>query len=97
MTNPLFDQMVARHEDFVRRFNVSDAERSAETFYSADATMLPPDRSPIVGRDAIRHVLQVFHAKKSSLRDTVTCSLIAEIYRNVSDEMTKRHGGVWQS
>jgi ketosteroid isomerase-like protein len=63
MTDPLFEHMVARHEDFVRRFNAADADGIAATFYASDATMLPPGRAPIVGQEAIRTFLREFHAE----------------------------------
>jgi uncharacterized protein (TIGR02246 family) len=50
------------HADFVRRFNAADADGIADTFYAADATILPPNRPPVAGRDAIRAFLHDFHA-----------------------------------
>src|SRR5262245_40465655 len=54
--------MVSRHADFVRRFDAADGDGLADTFYAPDATILPPNHPPIVGRDAIRAFLRAFHA-----------------------------------
>jgi ketosteroid isomerase-like protein len=62
VTDPLHDLMASRHADFVRRFNTGDADGLADTFYAADATILPPNQPPVVGRDAIRAFLRDFHA-----------------------------------
>jgi uncharacterized protein (TIGR02246 family) len=53
--------MEARHADFVSRFNAADADGIADTFYAEDATILPPNQPPAVGRDAIRAFLRAFH------------------------------------
>lgn len=54
--------MASRHADFVRRFDAADADGIADTFYAADATILPSNQPPIVGRDAIRAFLRAFLA-----------------------------------
>jgi ketosteroid isomerase-like protein len=53
--------MEARHAEFVRRFNAADADGITDTFYGPDATVLPPNQLPVVGRDAIRAFLRDFH------------------------------------
>jgi uncharacterized protein (TIGR02246 family) len=62
MGDPFRLHMEARHADFVRRFNAADADGIADTFYAADAVVLPPNHPPVVGREAIRAFLRDFFA-----------------------------------
>jgi uncharacterized protein (TIGR02246 family) len=65
-----------RHVDFVRRFNAADADGIADTFYAADAVLLPPNHAPIVGRAAIRAFLRDFFAS-AERRCTITLTHVA--------------------
>ncbi|MEA2596070.1 MAG: hypothetical protein QOF01_2539 [Thermomicrobiales bacterium] len=72
MSDPFRYLMDARHADFVRRFNAGDSDGIADTFYAPDATILPQNHPPVVGRDAIRSFLRDVH---SSARRRCTITL----------------------
>src|SRR4051812_11673228 len=89
MSDPMFDHLVARHEDFVRRFNTADADGIAATFYAVDATMLPPGRAPVIGREAIQRFLREFHAE-GNRRCTITIDRVES-----SDRLAYVIGSYW--
>src|SRR5215213_6603893 len=89
MSDPLFDHLVTRHEDFVRRFNTADADGIATTFYAVDAVMLPPGQAPVVGREAIRRFLREFHTE-GSRRCTIAIDRVES-----SDRLAYVIGSYW--
>lgn len=96
--------MVVRHHDFVRRFNLSDAEGIATTFYASDAVIYQSGQQPLVGRAAIIEFLRDVHAKKNRrcalvlnhVESSGDLAMVTGSYRvddlNESGEFTSDHG-----
>jgi len=60
------DVLAVRGAQITKSFNAGDAEACA-MFYTEDATLLVPDRTPIKGREAIQELLEDYIAAGTKL------------------------------